>query len=182
MRNLFLTGCLLGAVLLSAGCSQTVKDDPSLWPIEPVEIFIQLCNDLGDNLLEDATDGNWSECTFQCRFDGVNYSCDRNTEIDQGHVWDEDFFYGITISGIYISEAVVSPTISFGAISGKRELDDDIVFDWPDGTRDTVHVKNHFYYNEKGYPITQRRIFINGEECSNLITLVKNELETENFE
>ncbi len=135
-----------------------------------------LTNEFGDNLLEDATEGNWSDSTFVCHFEGHTYQCDRTSVIDQDHVQDEDYFYGITISGIFYEETISIPVISFGAFSGKRQMDDDIVFNWPDGSEDTIHIQNTFYYNDKGYPITKRKIYINGDECSNLITLRKRPL------
>lgn len=169
----------LATMCLICGCSGPVADNPALWPIEPIEVFIQINDEFGDNLLDDSTVGNWSDTTFKCRFEGLVHQCDRNTVIDQDHVMDEDYFYGITIARILVSETISIPVIGFGAFSGKRQMDDEVVFLWPDGSEDTVHIKNTFYYNDKGYPISKRKYYLNGEECTNWITLIKEPFDEE---
>lgn len=161
-----------------SACDGKEKDDPSAWPIEPIELFIQINNEFGDNLLETATEGNWHESTFQCLFDNVIYRCDKNTEIDPAHIQDSEYFYGITIAGLILNSDTTIPVIGFGAFSGKRQMDDDVVFSWPDGSKDVIRIKNTFYYNDKGYPITKRKYLLNGEESVNWITLVKKPLES----
>jgi hypothetical protein len=162
-------------VLVLSACNGTA-DDPSVWSIDPIEVFIQINNEFGDNLLETSAQGNWHESTFRCLFENTNYFCDKDTEIDPANIQNPEFFYGISIAGLILDPYTTIPVIGFGAFSGKRQMDDDIVFYWPDGSEDTIHIWNHFYYNDKGYPITQRKIYLNGEESSNWITLIKQPL------
>ena len=175
--------CLLGcAALVVSACNGKINDDPSAWPIDPIEMFIQINNEFGDNLLETATEGNWHESTFSCLFDNVYYRCDALTEIDASHIQDPEYFYGITMAGLVVDPYTTIPVIGFGAFSGKRQMDDEVVFYWPDGSHDVIRIQNNFYYNDKGYPITKRKYLLNGEDCANWITLIKQPLETSETE
>ena len=56
-RNLL--PALIIALVIICSCDSKVNNDPAAWPVDPIEVFILISNEFGDNLLEDATDGNW---------------------------------------------------------------------------------------------------------------------------
>ena len=181
------TSCLLIlSLLLSAGCSNIVFEDYPTVDWYPVNLIVTVQDEAGNDLLDPALEENY--------FDGATISFQGKTyeafELGINENWQQTptKMYLARIKGfrlvydtIYISESETREChfLVFGEIDGARDMDEDLILTWPDGSRETFHYhcSDHKVVkkgNSGEWDISCKRSWtLNGEEADNPFHFVK---------
>lgn len=179
---------LMLALLLPAGCSNVLDEYEDYPTVDwyPVNLIVTVQDKDGKDLLDPAVKGNYfngSSLTFQ----GKTYEA---LELGRNESWQQTptKMYLARIKGfrlaydtIYINETETRECyfLVFGQIDGARDMDEDLILTWPDGSEETIHYhcsKHKVEKNRKSgdWNVSCERSWtLNGEEAGNPFLFVK---------
>ena len=168
MKKYLLVLTALAALFAVSACNKDDRDgeDPEdnlIIDWSPVDIYIDALDADGNSIISPEMPG--MTLTFQ----GVTY-----TVQDWSHRWDiysphdcQTKEYLAILAGLfaqpYDGGGVTKYRLYFGEIDGADDMDEDIVLQWPDGSRDVIHYYcgNHHYGKNFG---CDRSWKLNGEK------------------
>lgn len=128
-----LTGILAAAAVLAAGCEEVFGGDYIVdWA--PVNVYIEAVDAEGNSIISPDMPG------MTLTFKGETYTV-RDVE-DRAGV--STRAYLATIAGLIAQpwmevDGVILYRLVFGEIDGAADMDEDLVLEWPDGSRDVIH-------------------------------------------
>lgn len=125
------------ALLIMNSCDNgdNGDDDPIVWDVSPVQFGVLIVDEDGNNLLDEATEGNWVGADFKAVFKGQVYDA----------IWENPWsqpaksrFYMPTFRGLYFdpestnSFGTLPSLLKFGEFDGAKSQNLEIEFVVPD--------------------------------------------------
>lgn len=125
--------------------------DLTLWDIAPIEIFIKVVTPDQSPVLSPIYKYSHITATWK----GVTYRCDEDASSPTREL--APYFYGLKS---------VNSVLCFGQLDATGSLvDEPLVIDWGDGTRDTIGISHRLEWNSQGKPYFVQRFTLNGQEA-----------------
>lgn len=159
--------CLTAALLDGTSCTKMMSETAPMsnpandWA--PVNIAISVRDSEGHDLLDPARTGNYFQgATLTYR--GTTYTARLESEVVGTR------YYSANIYGYYLVRQEEYLLI-FGEIDGSRDMDEDLVLKWPDGSSDILHY--HCSEHDEQTITCQRSWLLNGVEASVPFVLIK---------
>lgn len=153
MKKLFLiTLTTLIASALFMSCSSENDDDDYIVDWNPVNLFLQVRDHNGNDLLDPANPRNIIDGTT-ITFQGKTYVVSREWYDHQiPFLRPETRLYFARLYGLYLydrdwTRQKTDYLLYFGEIDGAKDMDEDIIVTWPDKTTDVIHYhcSDHVY-------------------------------------
>jgi len=123
------------AVLMLSACNLDTPE--SYFTPSDIELIFSVENSSGANLLDSTTVNYFPDSTITCTFKGNSYTCNEKAS---------DVPILRTYSYYNSQEFKQMLVLYFGYLAGDVNYDDDLVINWPDGTKDTIHILNECTY------------------------------------
>lgn len=168
-----LSKIVLPIVMLIATYSITscTNNDDVIWDITPVEIYIEVVNSEGYNLIDPKSEYTIINKGITATFMNQNYKLYNI----------EDFYkktraympipYGLVFKQDDYSKQYL---IYFGQFDGTENYSkESLIIDWNDGTKNEIIIDHHFKWR-KGTPKIKEQIWLDNTKASRKIRIVKN--------
>ncbi len=141
------------ALLSLSSCSEFGSE--IIYDISPIELYIYLTDEGGDNLL-DTPESGIDVGKILITYDGKTYS----PEIVETKAY-FPIFYGLRLT----SDTYGNSMLTFGELDGSEDIDNsDVVINWGDGTSDTITIFNKCRLTVSGKLNITRRFYVNGKK------------------
>ena len=128
------------SILLSVAFTATfVSCDPMIWDIAPINIYVNVYNADGQNLLDSITPNNFVGKEITAEWMGETYTADSLSLSERGAV---TRMYLAEMHGLMYVTKDGKPMLYFGELNGHATYDDEpLTLHWPDGSTDIIRVK-----------------------------------------
>lgn len=124
------------AIALTAGLAAC--DTPE-WDILPIDIYINVSNSSGQNLLDTATPDNFLGKEITAEWKGETYTADSIFWINKAAA---TRMYLAEMFGLHYTSFDGTDMLYFGELSGHATFNDEpLTIHWPDGSTDVITVK-----------------------------------------
>ncbi len=151
-KTLFAIAALASAILCGCDTESPIVD----W--SPVNIYIYASDSAGQSIIQPDMPG------MALTFKGETYTV-RDSRTPNNSIHTRAYMpvmYGLYVEAVDTTANPKEYRLCFGEIDGAADMDEDIVLQWPDGSRDTIHYhcSNHREWPE---PRCKRSWKLNGK-------------------
>ncbi len=169
MKNKLFQFFAMSLLVLGLGAMTSCKDDDGpeegvIWDIYPTDIYVELVDEAGNNLLDPNVEGNWVGEDLYITYKGETYTAAWDIQEEHGSRMYLPEFYGLIWTGRYSWEQ--KPRLAFGEFSGEGNYDMSLTFGVPalDASYD-FQFKQHFYWKHHE-PMSDNCIIFDGKEMN----------------
>ena len=167
--KLYIYYFILSVLLLSSSCS---NEEPYRMPLDefpPIEIYIMISDEIGNDCLNPENPNNILEDEVSVRFKGYEYRLNEPYEVNPNS--DES---PVTFSGLKVRSIEGKYALVFGELNGSEYYKDEGLYinccKKKGGKRfsviQTISIYSIWTYNEDGLPDFYRTFQVSGEEVS----------------
>ena len=152
-----LIAILAFAAVLSSGCEEVFGGD---WIVDwnPVNVFIEATDADGNSIISPEMPG--MTLTFRDEIYSVKGVEDREELQTKAYL---AIMHGLIAQPAMEVDGKTLYRLVFGQIDGAADMDEDLVLDWPDGSRDVIHY-HCSDHREGSNPKCNRSWKLNGEK------------------
>ena len=154
---------LLFAFVLAISCQKQPSNISG--DVENLYVVVYLLDEEGNNLLS----GELADNPIEAYFRGSRHVARRDVDEEEirSLLWRDKAFHDMTWWGlVLIKDASQEPFLFFGIIASWEKVDDEMVINWGDGTKDSIHLFNEstpslrrsIIYNNTNYPTGKVKI------------------------
>lgn len=180
LATFLLSFCMIGFVACDTDnitLSGEEDDDKEwlIWDFSPIVLGVLVQDAQGVDLLNPDSEGSIAEQGIKAIYKGEVYEKDSVLSRTKAYM---PYFAGLQVIKGYTNGRYY---LTFGEFDGTHTFDkEEVVIDWNDGTKDTIHFSSKLTWKSKKEPVINRAFYLNGEEldsdecgCGGIFVVVK---------